>query len=212
MTRRLRVLIADNAGMRRGLRMLLDGEVEFCAEADDAAEAIRAAKREQPDACVVGREIVGERLAAIRGIARAAPNAAVVVFAEHGNADEMLDAVRAGATGYLVGTLDALQLVRVMRAVAEHEAVIPRAMVRDLVLELRLSEDLTRRESQVLGMLHRGRTTSDIAHRLDISPITVRRHVADLVRKLGVEDRAALALSETQSGADAGMRRDAARV
>ena len=69
----LRLLIADHAATRVGIRMALDEEVEVCAEAGDAEQAIRAAKREQPDACLLAREISGDWLGAVRGICRAAP-------------------------------------------------------------------------------------------------------------------------------------------
>jgi DNA-binding NarL/FixJ family response regulator len=86
---------------------------------------------------------------------------------------------------------------RVVHAAANNEAVVPRSMVLELVLELRGggggADALTARESQVLGMLRRGHRTAEIAERLSIAPVTVRRHVSELVRKLGVENRAALA-------------------
>ena len=72
----VRLLIADRAPTRLGIRMALNGEVDVCAEADDAEQAIRAANREQPNICLVAREICGDGLTAVRGICRAAPNAA----------------------------------------------------------------------------------------------------------------------------------------
>jgi DNA-binding NarL/FixJ family response regulator len=201
LTDRLRLLIADREATRVGIKMALDGEVEVCAEVDDAEQAIRAAKREQPDVCLVGDELVGSSgLAAVRGICRAAPDAAVVVLTEGHDVDLLLDCVRAGAVGYVPGALDADRLRRIVRAVSEREAVVPRSMVLELLLELRGRGDgadaLTTRESQVLGMLRRGHSTAEIADRLVIAPVTVRRHISELVRKLGVEDRAALTRSD----------------
>ena len=106
--------------------------------------------------------------------------------------DAMLPALRAGAVGYLPGSLDEDQLRRVVRGVAAQEAAVPRAMVRELILELRSATSMggvTEREAQVLGMLRRGHTTAQIARRLEISPITVRRYISDLMRKLGVDNR-----------------------
>jgi DNA-binding NarL/FixJ family response regulator len=195
-TRPLRLLIADHAPTRVGIRLALGADVEVCAEASDAEQAIRAAKREQPDVCLVGREISGDGLGAVRGVCRAAPNAAVVVLAEVGDQDDLVASARAGAVGYVPGTLDGERLRRIMRAVASNEAVVPRSMVLELLLELRgagtREDGLTGRESQVLGMLRRGHTTGGIAERLEIAPVTVRRHISELVHKLGVEDRAAL--------------------
>jgi DNA-binding NarL/FixJ family response regulator len=193
---RVRLLIVDRAPTRLGIRMALNGEVEVCAEAENAEQAIRAAKREQPNVCLVAREICGDGLAAIRGICRAAPGAAVVVLASDPDEDDLLDAVRAGAVGYVPGSPDKNRLRRILRAVAANEAAIPRSMVMELVMELRGggggADILTSRESQVLGMLRRGHTTATIAKRLQIAPVTVRRHISELVHKLGVEDRSAL--------------------
>jgi DNA-binding NarL/FixJ family response regulator len=203
LTDRLRLLIADREATRVGIKMALDGEVEICAEVDDVEQAIRAAMREQPDVCLVGDDLSGSSgLAAVRGICRAAPDAAVVVLTEGHDVDLLLDCVRAGAVGYVPGALDADRLRRIVRAVSEREAVVPRSMVLELLLELRGRGDgadaLTTRESQVLGMLRRGHNTAEIADRLMIAPVTVRRHISELVRKLGVEDRAALTSTDAR--------------
>jgi DNA-binding NarL/FixJ family response regulator len=192
----LRLLIADHAPTRVGMRMALESQVFICAEVADAEQAIRAAKREQPNVCLVGREIPGDALSAVRGICRAAAGAAVIVLAQFSDADDMLEFVRAGAVGYVPGVLDAERLRSIMRAIAADEAVLPRSMILELLLELRgagtREDGLTARESQVLGMLRRGHTTAGIAERLEIAPVTVRRHISELVHKLGVEDRSAL--------------------
>lgn len=194
---RLRILVADHAATRRGIRMALDGRAEICAEADDAAQAIRKAKREQPDVCLVGRDLAEDGLAAIRGICRAAPRAAVVVLAQHRDVDDMLECIRAGAIGYAPGGLDERSLRHILSAAASHEAVVPRAMVMNLLLELREVGDgpdgVTPRQAQILAMLRRGHSTASIAERLHIMPVTVRRHISELVHKLGVENRDALA-------------------
>lgn len=193
---RVRVLLADDSPTRLGIRMAIEGEAEICAEVADPAHAIRAAKREQPDMCLVGRSLCGTGMATVRGICRAAPNAAVVVLADAGDDEDLLDAVRAGAIGYVPGGVDAQCLRRIVRAVSSNEAVVPRAMVMDLVMELRDggagADALTSREVQVLGMLRRGHTTAAIAQRLGIAPVTVRRHISELVHKFGVEDRSEL--------------------
>jgi DNA-binding NarL/FixJ family response regulator len=196
LTRRLKLLIADSLPTRMGIRMTLDGQLEVCAEADDAEQAIRAAKRAQPDVCLVGEDLPGGAIAAIRGVSRAAPNAAVVLLSENHDVDRLLDSIRAGAIGYVPAALDAEGLRRVFSAIASREAVLPRSMVLELLLELRGggggADALTARQVQVLGMLRRGHTTAEIAARLAIAPVTVRRHISQIVRKLGVEDRAAL--------------------
>ncbi len=196
MTPKARLLIADRPPTRIGIRLALDGEAEICAEAGDARQAIRAAMREQPDICLVGRDLPGDGIAAVRGICRAAPGAAVVVLAEVRDVDDLLDAVRAGAIGYVPDGLDADRLRGIIGAVAAKEAVVPSDMVLDLLAELRsrgtTGSVLTAREAQVLGMLRRGQSTAAIAERLGVTPVTVRRHISELVHKLGVENRSEL--------------------
>jgi DNA-binding NarL/FixJ family response regulator len=192
----VRLLILDHAPTRVGIRLALADEVRVCAEAGDTETAIRAAKREQPDIALIGTGVAGDWRSAIRGICRAAPACAVVVLADSEDADDLLESVRAGAVGFVPGALDADRLRRVFAAVTAREAVIPRALVGDLLRELRAGavagDVLTGREAQVLGMLRRGHSTARIAERLQIAPVTVRRHISELVRKLGVESRADL--------------------
>ena len=196
MTGRPRLLIADHGPTRLGVRMALDGQVELCAEVANAEQAIRAAKAKQPDVCLVGLEIPGGGIAAVRGICRAAPAAAVIVLGGIDDTDDVLAAIRAGAIGYVETGVSAASLRRIVSHVLAGEAAIPRSLVLELLLELRgrgSSEDgLTAREAQVLGMLRRGLDTAEIATRLRIQPVTVRRHISGLVHKLGVEGRSEL--------------------
>lgn len=196
---RLRLLIVDRELARAGIRLALRGQLDVCAEAETAESAIRSAMREQPDVCLVGGDLGDETLAIVRGICRAAPRAAVVVLAREPDVDDLLQLVRVGAVGYLPGPLDAERLRRVIGAVAAGEAVVPRSMMLDLLFELRMAgaggDGLTARESQVYGMLRRGHSTAEIAARLQIAPVTVRRHVSELAHKLGLEGRAALIAS-----------------
>jgi DNA-binding NarL/FixJ family response regulator len=193
-----RVLVADYGLVRLGVRMALQDEdgIEICAQAGDADEAIAEARRSQPDVCLVGWDLPGGGITAIHGMFEVAPIAAVVVLASTQDVDDLLAALRAGAIGYVPGGASCQSLRRVVRAVLSHEAAVPRSMVRDLILELRATtlgtHDVTRREAQVLDMLRQGHSTSEIALRLRISPVTVRRHISDVMHKLGAEDRSAL--------------------
>ena len=176
--------------------MALTPRSTSCAEVEDSEQAIRAAMREQPDLCLVGDHIAGNGLAAVRGICRAAPNAAVVVLAPLATSTTCSSVFAPARSATCPARSTRSGCSRVVRAAANNEAVVPRAMVLELVLELRGggggADALTARESQVLGMLRRGHKASEIAERLSIAPVTVRRHISELVRKLGVEDRAAL--------------------
>ncbi len=192
----VRLLIADRGATRVGIRLALDGQVEVCAEAGSPEEAIRAAKREQPDVCLVGAGLGPDPVAVVRGLCRAAPDTGVVVLTDKSDAEELLDVVLSGAVGYVPAEIDGEQLRRIVYAIAEHEAVIPRSMVRELLNELRSvgrnGDGMSARQSQVLAMLRRGHSTADIAARLQIAPVTVRRHISQLVQKLGVENRSEL--------------------
>jgi two-component system nitrate/nitrite response regulator NarL len=204
MTEPGRLLIADYGPTRMGVRIALAGTVAICAEASDADEAIRAAERERPDICIVGLEIPGGGIEAIKGIVKVAPMTSVIVLAASNNSTELLACVRAGAVGFVPGSFDGAQLQRVVRAVLADEAAVPRSMVRELVLELRNSiapgaDGLSSRETQVLNMVRRGHTTAVIARELEISPVTVRRHISMLVAKLGVPSR--VSLLSTDAGA-----------
>jgi DNA-binding NarL/FixJ family response regulator len=191
------LLIADHPPTRLGVRIALEGTVHVCAEAEDAEHAISAAQREQPDVCLVGLEIPGGGIAATRGICGVATESAVIVLATSPDVDDLLSCVQAGAVGYLSSNIGVAPLRRAVAAVAAGEAAVSRAMVLALVRELQSTasgrDGLTGREAQVLGLLRREYSTAAIADRLGISPVTVRRHISDLMHKTGAENRTALA-------------------
>ncbi len=178
--------------------MALDGFATVCAEAGDRAGAVRGAASSRPDVCLIGRSLVGGGIEAVREISQAGSGASVVVLADSQEVDDLLLALRAGAIGYLPVDFEPEQLRRVIAAVRSEEAAIPRTMVMDLVDEIRSFEratsgPLTLREMQVLTMLRRGDSTARIAQGLSISPVTVRRHISELVHKAGVRGREELA-------------------
>jgi DNA-binding NarL/FixJ family response regulator len=195
-------MVADLAAIRLGVRIALEGAVEVCAEAGDVEEAISVAQREQPDIALIGLDLPGDGIAAIRGIRAVAPGAAVIALAPSPEGDDLLACVDAGAIGYLPGSTSAASLRRAIAAVNEGEAVVPRAMVFVLVRELQRAatggDGLTARETQVLDLLRRGSSTSAIADSLGISSVTVRRHISASMHKLGADDRSALILQPAQ--------------
>jgi DNA-binding NarL/FixJ family response regulator len=202
----MKLLLVDYAATRLGVRAALDGEWDTFLEAETATEAIQLAGREQPTLCLVGLEIPGGGIKAIRGISEVAPGAAVVVLAASHDPEDFLEAIRVGAVGYVHGISAAGELRRVVRAVASGEAAVPRGIVLDLIRELQRSngaDELSTREMQVLSMLRRGHGTSAIAARLGISPVTVRRHISSLVQKTGAADREELI---RQGGSETGGR------
>jgi DNA-binding NarL/FixJ family response regulator len=191
------LLIADNPATRLGIRVSLEGFVQICAEAATAPEAIRLAKRKQPDVCLVGFDLPEGGLAAARGIRDAAPGAAIVIIANSADPDDLLAAADAGASGYLPGEINGNALRRAVSAVLVGEAAVPRSMVLTLMRALETKhagagEELSTREAQVLSMLARGQPTAAIAERLGISPVTVRRHISRTMHKTQARVRRAL--------------------
>jgi DNA-binding NarL/FixJ family response regulator len=200
-----RVLVADGQlPTRTGIRLLLERSgFEVCAEAADADAAVAAALRERPELCLVGADLPGGGFRATARITSQVAVTDVIVLA--GSADEngVADALRAGASGYLPADSDPQGMVRALRAVQRGEAVVPRSLLGPLVEQFRVGErarrlsvpgradvKLTRRQSEVLGLLREGLGTGEIARRLGLAPVTVRRHVALVVEKLGATDRA----------------------
>jgi DNA-binding NarL/FixJ family response regulator len=209
-----RLMIVDREATRAGIRLTLGDAVSICGEAGDHDTAIRAAKREQPDMCVIGSGVAGG-LAVARGVCRAAPRCAVVLLTEWPDVEELLEAVRAGAVGYDAGPLTAERLRSIVRAITVGEAVVPRSMVMELLMEVRnigAGGGVSNRESQVLGLLRRGHSTAQIAQRLEIAPVTVRRHISELIHKLGVADRTDLVAVAHGAAAAAAQTRSVQRI
>jgi DNA-binding NarL/FixJ family response regulator len=206
----LTVLIADDHPLvRDGVRDALTRcGVDVCAEAADSAGAVRAALRERPDVCLLDIDMPGNGIVAARQISHALPETAVVMLTVSDDERDLLDAIHAGAVGYLLKDADPDRLAFALRGAVSGEAALPRRLMARLLEHLRANEarrgrglrmprgvQLTDREWEVLELMHDEMTTRDVALRLSVSPVTVRRHLSAAVAKLGVGDRdAALAL------------------
>lgn len=205
----LRVLIADDhAPTREDVRQALGEDERFivCAVVADAAKAVQAAVRERPDVCLLDIRMPGSGLAAAWEIAARLPRAKIVMLTVSDEDADLFAALRAGADGYLLKTMNWKRLADALHGVSVGEAAMPRVLVarvlekfhgreprwRALVAD-RPGERLTSREWEVLELLARGRSTADIAQTLVVSPSAVRAHIASIVRKLEVADRAAAA-------------------
>jgi DNA-binding NarL/FixJ family response regulator len=209
-----RVLLADEQpSVRSRVKGILESDgIEVCAEAADAESAVEAALRERPDACIVGLRMQGDPLAAISRISEALPGTAVIVLTVSQSRDNLVDAVRAGATGYLLQEMNAERIPAAVRGVLSGEAAVPRTLVARLLKEVRTYGEgrtlagengpvqLTPREWEILNLLGERLSTAEIAERLFLSQVTVRRHVSSVLDKLGVPDReAAVELLDEQS-------------
>jgi DNA-binding NarL/FixJ family response regulator len=200
-----RVLVADDhLGVRAGTRMALeDGGFSVCAEAHDRASAVAQTLATRPDVCLLDVMMPGGGIEAAAEIAAQLPDVAIVMFTVSDSDDHLFDAIRAGASGYLLKDMDPDRLPAALSGVLTGEAAFPRRLVIRVVEEFSERQrrrvplpaggraELTGREWETLELLRAGNTTAATARRLGISEVTVRRHVSEAVRKLKVDDRAA---------------------
>jgi DNA-binding NarL/FixJ family response regulator len=207
-THPIRVLIADDhAPTRADMREAVERDERFvvCAEASDGSSAVEAALRERPDLCLLDIRMPGSSgIAATREITTRLPNTKVVMITVSLDDDDLLNALRAGAVGYLLKDIDPDRLPYALNDALEGGAAIPRRLVARLVSEFRdhgprrrpvVSEpgyNLTSREWEVLSLLREGLSTAEIASKLFVSRATVRSHVAAVLKKLHLPDRDAL--------------------
>jgi DNA-binding NarL/FixJ family response regulator len=201
------VLADDHAPTRAGVREVLTrAGFRVVAEVGDADGAVEATEREQPDVCVLDVYMPGNGIAAATRIAKVRPETAVVMLTVSRDDEDLFASLRAGALGYLLKDTDPERLGHALRGVLAGEAALPRALVARVIDEFRdrgrrrlpVTErgvELTSREWEVLELLRGDLSTAEIAERLFVSQVTVRSHVASVLKKLGVPDRkAALAL------------------
>ncbi|HYA67429.1 MAG TPA: response regulator transcription factor [Acidimicrobiales bacterium] len=206
MSRPISVLVADDHARTRSLvRNALErsGGFRVCAEAATADEAIVSATEEHPDVCLLDINMPGSGIAAAARITAALPGTSVVMLTVSRQDEDLFDALRAGASGYLLKGLDENRIGESLRRVLNGEAALPGSLVARLVEEFRDREHrrvvlpggsparLTGREWDVLELMRQGLNTAEIAARLFISTTTVRSHVSSILRKLGVADRRA---------------------
>lgn len=205
MTSRPSVLLAEgDAPTRAGIRMALEADgFDVGSQPTDARTAIDEAVRWGPSACLLDEHLPGGMLVAVDAIYRRRPQAKLLVLTGSAEPDSLLAAIRAGASGFLRKDLDPTRLPATIRGVLDGEGALSRRSTAALMEALRTRErgraapttpggpSMTDRELEVLELMAEGLRTSEIAARLSISEVTVRRHVSAAVTKLGVADRAA---------------------
>jgi len=189
---------------RDGLREALEGHgMTVTAEVDSADDAVLAAIGTRPDICVLDVDLPRPGgIAACARILDEVPGTAVVMLAAEPRDDDLFAALRAGARGYLLAETDPDRLPLALEGVLAGEAALPRTLVARLIQEFRTrerggvpvlrpgGEPLSGREWEVLSLMAEGIRTREIAGRMGISDVTVRRHVQAVLRKLEVPDRA----------------------
>jgi DNA-binding NarL/FixJ family response regulator len=196
------VLVADDHLPTRALvRPALErGGFVVCSEAASAAAAVALAATHQPDVCLLDINMPGNGIAAAARIAEKVPSAAVVMLTVSRDDADLLDALKAGARGYLLKDVDHARIPAALRQVLAGEAPMAGTLVARLVQEFRRREErrvctpdgevrLSDREWEVLELLQQHRTTAQIARELYVAPVTVRTHVAAILRNLRVGSR-----------------------
>jgi DNA-binding NarL/FixJ family response regulator len=198
---KLRVVIADDQPMMRaGFKAVLEatGDIQVVAEASNGEEAVRAAGEHRPD--VVLMDI---RMPEMDGIeaTRRLPRQRVLILTTFGLDQYIIEALRAGASGFLLKDAPTQEVVAAVRAVAAGDAVLSAAVTRQLLDQVarRLPapvsrhtqelDRLTEREQEVLRLLANGLSNAEIATALVVSEATVKSHVSHLLAKLGLRDR-----------------------
>ncbi|MBD0291644.1 MAG: response regulator transcription factor [Thermoleophilia bacterium] len=204
----LGVLVADDHVPTRdevSAALERDERFQVSAVAGDAAEAVQRALGTRPDVCLLDVRMPGSGLSAAWEIAARLPQTRIVMFTISQDDGDLFAALRAGASGYLLKTIDLERLADALDGVCRGEAAMQRALVarvlerfhgheprrRQVLADAHPRERLTSREWEVLELLSQGGSTADISRTLVLSKSAVRVHIASIVRKLGVGDRAA---------------------
>jgi len=198
----LRVLLVDDHEVvRLGLKTLLEDVewLEVVAEAGDAATAVAAAARYQPDAILMDIRLPGESgIEACATITRRWPHIKVIMLTSHGEDDLLFRAIQAGASGYILKQVGNEPVIKALDAVRRGEALLDPVMTRRILNHVRQSEqerqaaafkDLSEREMEILALVAQGKSNGEIAAQLFLAEKTVRNHVSAILGKLGVSNR-----------------------
>jgi DNA-binding NarL/FixJ family response regulator len=198
----VKVVIADDhPPTRAGIRSVLEGRgFEICAEVGTGPTAVEAAQQYRPDLCILDINMPGDGITAAAEISQTLPETEIVMLTVSQDDESLLAALQAGAAGYLLKDTDPERLASILRGILAGDTILPRPLVTRAVAEFRVREQrrrlrhrgaerLTSREWDVLEGLGEGLSTKAIAERLDVAQVTVRSHVAAILRKLEVADR-----------------------
>jgi len=208
---KIRILLADDHQLvRRGVRLILDGEPDLTviAEAGDGAEALAKAKQEPPDLAIL--DIAMPRMTGLqtaRELSRQFPDIRILMLTMYDNEQYLFEALKAGASGYVLKSVADRDLVEACRAAMRGEPFLYPGAVTTLIRSYleRVGEDepprvITEREEEVLKLVAEGHSSRDIAAMLHISVKTVERHRANLLQKLGLRDRLELTRYAIRAG------------
>jgi DNA-binding NarL/FixJ family response regulator len=206
------VIVDDQAMMRAAFRTILESSgLDVVGEAASGDEAVAVVGRLRPDVVLMDvRMPGGDGLSATRSLAEAAPSARVLVVTTFDLDDYVYGALRAGAAGFLLKNASPEELVAAVRTIASGDNVLdPRVAGRVMARFARRSPvspatdvlpSLTEREKDVLALLARGLSNTELAARLDVTEATAKTHVSHVLTKLGVRDRVQAVIYAYESG------------
>jgi len=199
------LIVDDHPVVRDGLRGMFAGDERFDVrgEAADGREALAVARAVDPDVVLMDLRMPGmDGVATIRALREQGFSARVLVLTTYDTDSDVLPAIKAGATGYLLKDTPREELFRAVAAAHRGESVLSPAVAGRLMGELRspAREPLSQRELEVLGLIARGCTNKEAASRLFISEATVKTHLLHAYAKLGVRDRAAAVAAAFERG------------
>jgi NarL family two-component system response regulator LiaR len=206
------LLCDDQAVIRDGLEMLLNLEKDFqvVGGAQDGAEAVELAAQKQPDLILMDLKMpIMNGIEATREICLKFPNIKILVLTTYDDDEWVFDAIRAGASGYLLKDTSRQKIVEAIRGTMEGKSFVDPAIAGKLLNQVAskqtqpkslLTDKLTERELDVLRLISKGVNNSDIASQLHLSEGTVRNRVSVILEKLGVADRTQAAVIAIQHG------------
>jgi DNA-binding NarL/FixJ family response regulator len=209
----VRILVVDDQAMvRAGLRLLLEHEedLDVVGEAADGREAISQARRHRPDVIMMDIRMPGmDGLEATRRILEEDAGARILVLTTFGLDEYVFEALRIGASGFVLKDEPPEQLLAAVRIVAGGEALLSPSITRQVIGHFARSrvrarprevDELTERELEVLELITRGLSNAEIGSELFISETTVKTHVTRVLQKLGLRDRAQAIVMAYQTG------------
>ena len=210
----IRVLLADDEAMvREGIRLIVESEddIEVVGEAGDGHEAVDAALRLHPDVVLMDIRMPSlDGLEATRRLFAANASARVIVLTTFDNDEYVYDALKSGASGFMLKSAPREQLIAAVRIASRGEELLAPSITRRLIEEFvrgpapgqrpAALQELTEREVDVLRLIGRGRSNEEIASELFISYATVKTHIGRVFTKLGVRDRAQAVVAAYESG------------
>jgi DNA-binding NarL/FixJ family response regulator len=208
------VLIADDQTLfREGVARLLEGTkgIKVVGTADNGEHAVKLARQLRPDVVLMDISMPSvDGIAATRAIRAVLPETRIVILTIHDSDEYLLQGLQAGANGYILKDATREQLVRAIEAVHNGESLLGQAVAQQLIgVFRRLSrsgpeqpptDGLTERETEVLKHIAAGRSSKQIAVRLEVSDKTIRNHVSNIYQKLHIHDRAQVVLYAVRTG------------